>query len=160
MWHSNFPECWEPDKGQICPQNIRCCGLFPNTPVDAITGECLIDHTQSDVCHQTTGEYLDKVLCNESVVSAVSYSEFAGIMAGMLVFGTLADIIGVNAAGIITSILMIIGVAVMSFIKVPDSINLQFLIWILFFGLFGLGVGGVSCNGVDGVVVYLQIELF
>lgn len=141
VWHATYPECWVPDEEQQCPQNIRCCGLFPNTPTNTNTGECLVNYTLSDHCNHTTGEYLDKFLCKDSVVGGVSYSEFAGIMVGMLVYGALADIIGVNAAGILTSILMIIGVSVMTFIK-ADSLELMFLIWIIFFGLFGLGVGG------------------
>jgi hypothetical protein len=143
-WHSNYPTCWEPNTEQQCPDNIRCCGLFPNTPVDEATGECAVDFTKSIVCNQTTGEYNDGELCEASVLGAVSYSEFAGIMVGMLVFGTLADIIGVNSAGILTSVLMIVGNVVMCFIKVQNNIQLQFVIWIVFFGVFGLAVGGVS----------------
>jgi hypothetical protein len=141
-WHSNYPPCWVPENAQQCPDNIRCCGLFPNTPFDETTGECAVDFTKSSDCNQTTGKYNDGELCEESILDAVSYSEFAGIMVGMLVFGTLADIIGVNSAGILTSILMIVGNVVMCFIKVENNIQLQFSIWIVFFGIFGLGVGG------------------
>ncbi|MGK3747034.1 MAG: hypothetical protein ACI90V_013897, partial [Bacillariaceae sp.] len=46
-------------------------------------------------------------------------------------------------AGIVTMILGVTGVSVMTFIDIPDNLNLQFLIYSIFFGIYGLGVGGV-----------------
>ena len=30
IWHAAYPTCWEPDKDMVCPENIQCCGLYPN----------------------------------------------------------------------------------------------------------------------------------
>lgn len=49
-------------------------------------------------------------------------------MVGMVIFGSLADIIGRNAAGIMTSLCMLGGVTVMAFIDHPNF-NTMFIIW-------------------------------
>ena len=139
VWHSAYPTCFLADTDQLCPQNIHCCGLFPNTPADA-NGTCTVDTNELVYCNDD-GTYSDNLLCKVDVEGPISYSEFLGIMLGMLIFGSLADLIGRNSAGILTAILMIVGVMVMSFIDSP-SLQTMFLVWSAFFGLFGLGVGG------------------
>jgi hypothetical protein len=70
-------------------------------------------------------------------------------MIGMISFGSIADLVGINNAGIVTMILGVAGVSIMTFIDIPDNLNLQFLIYSIFFGIYGLGVGGVrffSCS--------------
>ena len=114
-----------------CPQNIECCGLFENTPDTCGEGEkCAED-----------GTYQDKYLCNEGVISAISYAEFAGIMLGMLTFGKLADAFGKHFAEILTAIFQIIGVTMMTFFKAERK-NIQLLVFDVFFFVFGFGVGG------------------
>jgi MFS family permease len=66
--------------------------------------------------------------CNERIIHSISYSEFAGIMIGMIIFGSLSDIIGRNAAGIMTSLCMLGGVTVMSFMD-SASFDTLFLVW-------------------------------
>ena len=33
IWHAAYPTCWEPHKDMVCPENIQCCGLYPNVSV-------------------------------------------------------------------------------------------------------------------------------
>jgi hypothetical protein len=56
-------------------------------------------------------------LCEPGILAAQSYSSIAGIMLGMVAFGILADVIGRNSVGILTSFLIIVGVSVMAFIN-------------------------------------------
>ena len=62
-------------------------------------------------------------------------------MLGMISFGAIADLIGVNNAGILTALLSLMGVIVMTFMTSED-LTTQFLVYAIFFGIFGLGVGG------------------
>jgi hypothetical protein len=139
IWHAAYPACWEPGKNQQCPDNIECCGLFPNTPKDA-NGVCSLDTADQPVC-TPEGTFQEDFLCEEGIVNSISYSEFAGIMIGMLVFGSLVDKIGRTGTGIIVSSFMVVGVTIMTFIY-SESTETMFVIWSLFFGVFGLGVGG------------------
>jgi hypothetical protein len=139
IWHSQYPECWSPDNDAHCPELIQCCGLFPNTPTFSNNDTCAVNvnanHCQSD------GTYPDDLLCPSSITNSVSYSEFAGIMAGMLLFGAICDRIGRKNTGTLTSILMIAGVTAMTFSDSDDATT-RVLLFTIFFGVFGLGVGG------------------
>jgi hypothetical protein len=139
VWQAAYPTCYAPSHKVICPENIECCGLFPNTPTFE-DGTCAVNTTLSDLCTED-GTFEDSVLCDPGILGSQSYTSFAGIMLGMVAFGIVADVIGHNAAGIATSLLMIVGVTIMTFIR-ADELNLMFLIWSISFGLFGLGVGG------------------
>lgn len=138
VWHANYPECWDSHNDQPCPNNIQCCGLFPNTP-DAI---CSTDQSQTltDTC-TTENEYPTSLQCSAVQLGGVSYAEFAGIMGGMLIFGAICDMIGRKKAGSVTAILMIAGIGGMTFYDDSDSSTL-FLAFSIFFAIFGLGVGG------------------
>jgi len=133
IWRAQYPECWIPDFEQKCPSNIDCDGLFPNTP------EALFP--KSEVC-TVDGEYPPGFTCSKPQISAVSFAQFAGIMAGMLLIGAVCDLIGRKQAGIITSLLMLLGISVMTFVQTSEDIGLQFTIWSAFFAVFGFGVGG------------------
>jgi hypothetical protein len=139
IWHSQYPECWSPDEDAHCPELIQCCGLFPNTPTFPNNDTCAVNiddnHCQSDGAHTA-----DR-LCPSSITDSVSYSEFAGIMAGMLLFGAICDRIGRKNTGTLTSILMIAGVTAMTFSDSDDAAT-RVLLFTIFFGVFGLGVGG------------------
>ena len=103
VWHNGYPECWDGTNDQACPEKIACCGLFPNTPEDVCSTT-----TPNEICtDQNT--YPASLTCSDSQLVAVSYAEFAGIMAGMVSFGWIADHIGRKNAGTLTAILMIIG---------------------------------------------------
>ena len=149
VWHDNYPTCWDMDNDQSCPQNIDCCGLFPNTPDDldvcglSSTNSTTFNHTlsSSDICTPDQGEYPSHMLCTSQQLGGVSYAEFAGIMAGMLAFGTIADRIGRQKAGTLTALLMIVGIGGMTFFD-SDNIRTLFLVFAIFFATFGLGVGG------------------
>jgi hypothetical protein len=142
VWHAAYPSCWGPTAEQHCPANIQCCGLFPNTPFDDDTDTCTVDTKNDSLCN-ADGTFQGKTLCEESILGSISYTEFAGIMIGMIAFGVLGDVIGRKSAGIVTSILMIVGVTVMTFVDTTDhNLDSMFLIWAIFFGIFGLGVGG------------------
>ena len=62
-------------------------------------------------------------------------------MLGMLTFGTLADLMGRTKAGILAGYLMFVGITLMTFYT-DSNYNRLFLVWALFFGFFGIGVGG------------------
>lgn len=79
VWHYNYPECWDSENDQNCPNNIQCCGLFPNTPDDVCSATI-----PNEVCTDNN-EYPSNVLCTSRQLGAVSSAEFAGIMTGMLV---------------------------------------------------------------------------
>ena len=81
IWHVSYPECWEPSQYQRCPENIQCCGLFPNTPANNETGVCEVatDASFSAMCDSDTGYYKDSFQCNQSILGSISYSEFAGV---------------------------------------------------------------------------------
>ena len=95
-WDHQYPTCWEPDREQVCSDDIQCSGLFPNTPDESSGWE-----PDPNVC-SADGSYPSNMLCSEHTTSAVSYTEFTGIMAGMLAIGIAADLIGRKKAGILT----------------------------------------------------------
>jgi MFS family permease len=135
IWHSNYPTCWEADKDQPCPNKIQCCDLFPNTPNTI----CQVE-TPNDIC-TIENNYSNGMTCTEPQVGGVSYAEFAGIMIGMLTFGTVADRVGRKQAGTLTSIVMIAGIGGMTFFD-SDNISTLFVVFSCFFAVFGFGVGG------------------
>ena len=99
IWHASYPTCWDGMNEQECPDSILCCGLFPNTPIDTTTGECAImNPTQYDVCDATTGAYDPSMLCSEGILNSISYTEFAGLMIGMMSFGFIGDWMGLKNA--------------------------------------------------------------
>ena len=115
----------------VCPNLIGCCGLFPNTP---------------DTCGAATlcnddGFYQDELLCEPAVINSLSFVEFAGIMLGMLTFGKVADVFGKSFGGILAASFQVVGIVFMTFFK-NVSINTQFIVFDVFFGVFGFGVGG------------------
>eukprot|EP00536_Pseudo-nitzschia_multiseries_P005239 jgi/Psemu1/190009/e_gw1.95.99.1 len=121
--------------GALCMAGI---GMFVEAYIIITTGQVkLVWHATYPECWIPDEDQQ----CPQNIRCCGFYSEFAGIMIGMLVFGALADVIGVNRVGILTSIMMIFGVSVMTFIK-ADNLELMFMTWIIFFGVFGLGVGG------------------
>jgi len=122
--------------------------LYPNTPLEASTGQCAVSRLGAfvggiyDVCDPLTGDYSAGRLCNENILDSVSYLEFAGLMIGMLSFGVIGDCMGLKNAGVLAALLSVVGVVVMCFVDLPTNLNLQFLVYAIFFGIFGLGVGG------------------
>lgn len=134
VWHANYPSCWDAENDQQCPNNILCCGLFPNTPATAC------DMPDNSVC-AAGGTYPESVLCTERKLGAVSYAEFGGIMVGMVAFGAIADVIGRKRASGLTASMMIVGLSGMTFFD-NKTFSTLFLGFAVFFGLFGLGVGG------------------
>lgn len=133
IWHHQYPTCWSARQHQFCPYNIQCEGLFPNTPEVGQNGWT----PDPTVCNSDL-KYPSNMLCTLPGIASVSYSEFAGIMAGMLTFGFLADRIGRKGAGILTSCFMVMGLIGMVFYT-NSSYNRLFQIWSLFFALFGFG---------------------
>jgi MFS family permease len=132
VWHSAMPTCFSAGHEATCPNNIECCGLFTNTP-----DTC----GKSDVCNNEDGTYRDEFLCKGSITGGISYAEFAGIMLGMLTFGKVADLMGRHVAGMLTASFQIIGIAMMTFYKNPNF-NTLFIVFDIFFFVFGFGVGG------------------
>ncbi|EJK62548.1 hypothetical protein THAOC_16836, partial [Thalassiosira oceanica] len=55
------------------------------------------------------------------------YSEFAGIMLGMLSFGKIADAMGPHLAGMLTAAFQIVGILVMTFFR-SESLNTIFIV--------------------------------
>jgi hypothetical protein len=99
IWEHQYPTCWGSNQDQICPYNIQCSHLFPNTPV--VGEDWSPDPSVCDVNLNNT--YLSNVLYTQAGTSALSYTEFAGIMAGMLMFGLLANAVGRKGTGILIS---------------------------------------------------------
>jgi PHS family inorganic phosphate transporter-like MFS transporter len=62
-------------------------------------------------------------------------------MLGMLVFGKIADAAGSRFAGILAAFFQIVGVVVMTF-YMNEDVGTLFLVWAIFFGIFGFGIGG------------------
>jgi MFS family permease len=141
VWHEQYPTCWVPDSDQACPENIECCGTFPNTPVDA-NGNCAVQSSGVVGVCDAMGEYESSYFCSENLRMAVSYAEFAGIMAGMIIFGFIADAIGRKAASCLTSVIMTAGIAGMTFFDSNNSNRSLFIAFSCFFAILGLGVGG------------------
>jgi MFS family permease len=150
IWHGMYPECWTPTEDQHCPDLISCCGLFPNTPADS-NGICAVP-LPNDSC-QDDGSFSSSLLCNSRVTTGVSYSEFAGIMAGMLTFGAACDLIGRKNAGTLTSLLMIVGIAGMTLFD-DANVSTLFITFSVFFGVFGMGVGGEYPLTASGAAAY------
>lgn len=148
IWHAEYPTCWDADHDQLCPERIQCCGLFENTPENNndADGICTATFFPDGYC-DLDGTYREEVLCHERVTGGVSYSEFAGIMFGMVAFGFIVDWIGRKNAGTITSMCMLGGIAGMTLYDSEDLSRL-FIVFSVFFALFGLGVGG-EVNDVD-----------
>lgn len=67
------------------------------------------------------------MLCNPAVIGGISYSEFAGIMLGMLSFGKIADAMGPHLAGMLTAAFQIVGILVMTFFR-SESLNTIFIV--------------------------------
>ena len=97
--------------------------------------------------------YPEEMLCNSRITAGVSYSEFAGIMCGMLVFGAVCDLVGRKNAGTLTSILMIFGIAGMTFFDSGNS-STVFIAFSAFFAVFGIGVGGEYPLTASGAAEY------
>jgi len=140
IWHAEYPTCWDAAHDQACPERIQCCGLFENTPVNEADGTCAATFLPQDYC-EPGGTYREGELCHERVTGGVSYSEFAGIMFGMVAFGFIVDLIGRKNAGTITSMCMLGGIAGMTLYG-SDDLSRQFIVFSVFFAIFGLGVGG------------------
>jgi hypothetical protein len=137
IWHAEYPECWDSESDQPCPNHIACCGLFPNTPQQVCDSEPLAD----SICTADSNYFPSQLFCTRQQTGGVSYAEFAGIMAGMLTFGYVADLIGRKVAGCLTAFFMIAGVGGMAFFNSHDSSTL-FIVFSVFFAIFGLGTGG------------------
>lgn len=153
IWHAEFPECWDAEKEQHCPNNIQCCGLFVNTPFNTNDNTCAATLEPPGFCQGDANLYPDSLLCNSRVTSSVSYSEFAGIMAGMLAFGIVCDMIGRKNAGTLTSILMIVGISGMTLFDSNNTSTL-FIAFSTFFAVFGFGVGGEYPLTASGAAEY------
>jgi MFS family permease len=153
IWHAEYPECWDSEKAQHCPNNIQCCGLFVNTPINN-DNTCAATLEPPGFCQgEGLNTYPKALLCNARVISSVSYSEFAGIMAGMLIFGMVCDMIGRKNAGTLTSIIMIVGISGMTLFDSSNTSTL-FIAFSTFFALFGLGVGGEYPLTASGAAEY------
>ena len=143
IWHAQYPTCWDHEKAQACPDRIQCCGLFENTPVDPNDPTtCTATFLPDGFCQDSAErDYPDALLCSARVTAGVSYSEFAGIMAGMLFFGIICDWIGRKNAGTLTSLFMIVGISGMVLYD-NDDLSVLFIVFSTFFAVFGVGVGG------------------
>lgn len=60
IWHAAYPTCFMAEERMVCPENIACCGLYENTPVNA-DGTCAVDTEASDVC-DADGMYHENML--------------------------------------------------------------------------------------------------
>jgi MFS family permease len=141
IWHAAYPHCFYPTHEMNCPNQINCCGSFSNTP-----DSCGLNHPDyaTDGLHQDCdpdGTYKSNLMCSEGVTGGMSYAEFAGIMLGMVTFGKVADLLGKHAAGMLTAVFQVIGVVMMTFYS-SENLNVMFLVFDVFFFIFGFGVGG------------------
>jgi MFS family permease len=141
IWHAAYPHCFYPTHEMNCPNQIHCCGSFSNTPdTCGLNGP---DYA-TDGLHQDCnpdGTYKSNLMCSEGVTGGISYAEFAGIMLGMITFGKVADLLGKHSAGMLTAVFQVIGVAMMTFYS-SENLNVMFIVFAIFFFIFGFGVGG------------------
>jgi hypothetical protein len=110
-WENQYPTCWGSNLYQICPYNVQCSHLFPNTP--AVGEDWSPDPSVCDVNLNNTCP--SNMLCTQAGTSVSSYTEFSGITAGMLMFGLLAETAGRKGTGILTSFFMALGLVGMTF---------------------------------------------
>jgi MFS family permease len=151
IWHQQYPACLFGGGccDVKCPPQNQCDPLFANDPFADDEGFC-----------DANGNYPENTQCSNALRSSMSWSEFAGIMLGMLAFGYIADCLGRKHAGILTSLCMLVGIVVMTFVKSNDT-SVMFAVWAAFFGVFGLGVGGeypLSASGAAEHHVKRQLE--
>ena len=134
VWHDQYSTCWrqlQENNVATCPNNIPCFGLFTNTPQDMTPNY--------EYC-TTDGTYPLEARCAVTTISSVSWIVRGGIMLGMLSFGYIAEW-GRKAAGVLVCACMLSGLVVMTFVN-SNTVNTMFAVWAVFFGLFGIGVGG------------------
>lgn len=79
--------------------------------------------------------------CDPQTVVAVPYVEIAGIVVGMLLFGSLADQLGRLWGSRMTSSFMLIG-GIMCFVSFGNTWTSLFIMFNFSIFLFSLGVGG------------------
>lgn len=136
VWKAAFPLCFHPGASAHCPDLVHCCNGYKNEPetcglnADELHYEC-----------NDEGDYYSEYTCKKNVIGGISYAEFAGIMLGMLTFGKIADLGGRHMAGMAAALFQVIGVGMMTFYRNPD-LNLMFIIFDIFFFVFGFGIGG------------------
>lgn len=79
--------------------------------------------------------------CDDQTVVAVPYVEIAGIIAGMLIFGAMADHLGRLWGSRCTAGLMLLG-GIMCVVSFGIDLTGQFIMFCISIFLFSLGVGG------------------
>eukprot|EP01134_Creolimax_fragrantissima_P004262 CFRG4262T1 len=132
IWEEAYPECWTPTQSPRCVNEVQCTGLFPDTQnVTADSNYCNVD-----------GTYPTDVLCSMGILNSVSYTEFAGVMIGMLTLSLVSDRMGRRVGSLLTTAIMTIAGLAMTVALPVNGLQSLFL-WfaIAYFG-FGYGVGG------------------
>lgn len=156
IWTVQYPECWKTGKSALCPNHVACCGVFKNNPFE-VNNTCQVNMVDSEFC-QASGSYPENLLCRKKVLNSITYAEFAGITFGMLALGYLVDVIGRVATGILSSSLMIIGITVMVFTS-SNNVDTIFLLFSIFFGIYGVGIGGEYPLTAMNASEYHSVEL-
>jgi MFS family permease len=116
--------------------------VFNSTKVNGkpANGTCSISEANL-TAHCVKTKYPPNELCTKRSTGAISYTEFAGLMLGMVLFGLICDVIGRRSTSIITALLEVFGLGVMVFYVNPNLYQ-QTIVTAVFYGVFGIGMGG------------------
>eukprot|EP00121_Abeoforma_whisleri_P017070 Awhi_evm1s15648 len=132
IWKSAYPTCWSASKNPNCPNLVKCNGLFNgNNAQTVVDGYCNSD-----------GTYPSDTICDEGVLDSISYTEFAGIMLGMVVISLIADKLGRRIGSITTASIMLCGAVFMTFSIPFFGLNIMFIWFTTAFFVYGFGIGG------------------
>lgn len=130
IWKVAYPTCWAPHGKASCSNLIACNGNYANTPVGFVPPDPASCNAQ--------GNY---DICAKSLIDAISYIEFAGIMAGMLGMGFIAYRLGLKWSSVTTISIMGVGAILMTASSGPSLTGL-FTMFAVAYLIFGYGVGG------------------
>eukprot|EP00121_Abeoforma_whisleri_P014439 Awhi_evm1s13315 len=131
IWKSAYPTCWSADKNPKCPNLVQCDGIFNGHNAQTLADWCNAD-----------GSYPSDQLCEEGVLDSISYSEFAGIMLGMMIISLIADKLGRRIGSITTALIMLLGAILMTLSMPFAGLNIMFIWFTTAFFIYGFGVGG------------------
>ncbi|KNC80244.1 hypothetical protein SARC_07397 [Sphaeroforma arctica JP610] len=132
IWGEAYPTCWSPDEEPVCIDAVQCPNLFPGT-----------ENVTPDASYCTAdGSYPDDVLCDAGVLNSVSFTEFAGVIVGMLLLSMFADRMGRRAGSLATLVLMTIAGLFMTMSLPVNGLQSIFLWFAIAYFVFGFGVGG------------------
>eukprot|EP00122_Pirum_gemmata_P019701 Pgem_evm2s18435 len=138
IWANAYPSCWKPNQSPTCPTLVKCHGLFNNASAFNASDLNVFDVSYCN----SDGTFPDTATCDQGLIHAISYSEFAGIMLGMLILACFADRLGRKFGSLATAIIMTVGAILMTLSMPFAGYNTMFTWFTVAYGIYGFGVGG------------------